>query len=299
MEEIKQTFDTLAQNIEGELGRLTSEKQRLDSEVRSLRHEKEGPQKNYNTKRVLLDIGGHHFSTSVESLTTVPGSYFHQLFTNPIPDEMKTSDGRVFLDRNGRVFRHILNCLRDPSKFKLRLRNKQDLDELREEAQFYGLENLMFQNSLFIPDVQNWLDETKISIKEFSTQHSDSFPITNVLSYSKTYWLSLSGTVTDQWMVFDFAREAYISKISVKVDNYECSLKDFYIQYSEGDDAISWVTIKEFQAECGNRNQNEQFFEGFEFRGRYMKFFCKNNWGPSGGDYILITNIKFFGALAE
>jgi len=189
--------------------------------------------------------------------------------------------------------------LREPSKFKLRLRNKQDLDELREEAKFYGLENLMFANSLFIPDVQNWLDETKISIKEFSSEHSDSFPVTNVINYSKTYWLSRSGTVTDQWMVFDFGKEAYISKLSVKVDNYECSLKDFYIQYSEGDDAISWVTIKEFQAECGNRNQSEQFFEGFEFRGRYMKFFCKNNWGPSGGDYILITNIKFFGALVE
>jgi hypothetical protein len=299
MEEIKQTFETLAQNIENELSRLTHQKQHLDSEIRKLKQEKEGPQKNYSVGRVLLDIGGHHYSTSVQSLTSVPGSYFHQLFSGSIPDDMKTTDGRVFLDRNGKLFRHILNCLREPSKFKLRLRNKQELDELREEARFYGVEHLVFANSLFIPDVQNWLDETKITIKEFSSEHSDSFPVSNVINYSRTYWLSRSGTVTDQWMVFDFAKEAYISKLSVKVDNYECSLKDFYIQYSEGDDAISWVTIKEFQAECGNRNQSEQFFEGFEFRGRYMKIFYKNNWGPGGGDYILITNIKFFGALVE
>jgi len=299
MEELKLTFDTLAQNIEGELGRLTQEKQRLDSEVRRLKQEKEGPQKSFSVKRVSLDIGGHHYSTSLATLTSVPGSYFHSLFGGSIPEEMMTTDGRVFLDRNGIHFRHILNCLREPSKFKLRVKNKQELDELREEAKFYGLEDLMFANSLFIPDVQNWLDETKITVKEFSSEHSESFPVSNVLNYSKTYWLSRSGTVTDQWMVFDFAKEAYISKLSVKVDNYECSLKDFYIQYSEGDDTKTWVTIKEFQAECGNRNTNEQFFEGFEFRGRYMKIFYKNNWGPGGGDYILITNIKFFGALVE
>jgi len=189
--------------------------------------------------------------------------------------------------------------LRNPSRFKLLLRNKQDLDELREEAIFYGVEELMFVHSLFIPDVQNWLDEKKITIKEYSTQHSDSFPITNVLDYSKTYWLSQSGIVTDQWMVFDFEREAYISKLIVKVDNYECSLKDFYIQNSENDDAKTWVTVKDFQCKCGNQCQDDQVFEGFEFRGRYMKFFCKNNWGPGGGDYILITNIKFYGALVD
>jgi len=299
MEEIKETFETLSQNIEGELERLTQEKKRLDSEVRKLILEKEGPQKNYHVDRVRLDIGGHHYSTSVATLRSIPGTYFDQLFSAPLPDEMMTSDGRVFLDRNGKLFRFVLNCLRDPSKFKLRVKNKQDLDELREEAKFYGVEDKMFAYSLFIPDVQNWLDETKITIKEFSTEHSDSFPITNVLNYSKTYWLSRTGTVTDQWMVFDFQREAFISKLSVKVDNYECTVKDFYIQFSENDDAKTWVTVKEFQAKCGNQCTEEQFFDGFEFRGRYMKFFCKNNWGPGGGDYILITNIKFYGALVE
>jgi len=298
MEEIKETFETLANNIDGELSRLQHEKQHLDSEIRRLRKEKETHQ-NFNVGRVLLDIGGHHFSTSVSTLTSIPGSYFHQLFSNPIPDDMKTSDNRVFLDRNGKLFRYVLNFLRNPSRFKLLLRNKQDLDELREEAIFYGVEELMFVHSLFIPDVQNWLDEKKITIKEYSTQHSDSFPITNVLDYSKTYWLSQSGIVTDQWMVFDFEREAYISKLIVKVDNYECSLKDFYIQNSENDDAKTWVTVKDFQCKCGNQCQDDQVFEGFEFRGRYMKFFCKNNWGPGGGDYILITNIKFYGALVD
>jgi len=249
--------------------------------------------------RVLLDIGGFHFTTTKETLTSIPDTYFTKLFSNDIPEDMKTKDGRVFLDRNGKQFRYILNCLRNPSRFVLRLRNRQDLDELREEAKFYGIEDFVFTNSLFVPDVQNWLDETKIVLKSFSTEHSETYRAQNVLDYSRTYWLSLPGTITDQWIVFDFTKEAFISKISVKVDYYECTVKDFNIQSSEGDDCENWVVLKEFQAKCGNQCTDEQMFDGFEFRGRYMKFFCKNNWGPGGGDYILITNIKFYGCLID
>jgi len=212
---------------------------------------------------------------------------------------MVGDDGRVFLDRDGVHFRYILNFLRDPEHFNLKLRNKVELDQLRLEAAFYGLEDGMFANSIFIPDTLSWLDEKKIVMKEFSSEHSDSFRANNVLDYTRTYWLSTPGLTTDQWLVFDFTKDAFITKISVKVDNYECSLKDFSLQYSEGDDCKSWVTMKEFQARCGNQCTEEQFFEGFEFRGRYMKMFCKNNWGSGGGNFILITNIKFYGALIE
>jgi len=296
--QIKETFEELATNIDSEITRLNHEKQRLDTDIRRLKKEKENP-KDFNTKRVLLDIGGHHYSSSIETLTNVPGSYLAQLFSGTIPEEMMTTDGRVFIDRNGRLFRYVLNCLRNPSRYVLRLRNRQDLDELREESQFYGLEDLLFANSLFIPDTQNWLDETKIVLKSFSTEHSDTYRAQNVLDYNKTYWLSLPGTITDQWLVFDFTKEAFLSKISVKVDSYECTVKDFSLQYSENDDCNTWVTIKDFQARVGNQCTEEQFFDGFEFRGRYLRMFCKNNWGPGGGNFILITNIKFYGALTD
>jgi len=298
MEDIGKTFKELTTSIEGEIERLTLEKRDLDSQVRKLVHERDNP-KNYDTERILLDIGGLHYATSLSTLTSVPGSYFYNLFTGTIPDDMMSSDGRLFIDRDGGLFRYILNCLRDPNRFILKLRGKQELDDLREEAIFYGIENLVFANSVFVPDVQNWLDETKIVLKEYSTQHSESYPASNVLNYSRTYWLSLPGTLTDQWLVFDFTKEVFLSKVAVKVDNYECTVKDFSIQYSENDDAKSWVTLKDFQAKVGNQCTDDQYFEGFEFRGRYMRFFCKNNWGPGGGNFILITNIKFFGAFVD
>jgi len=300
MDHIHSIFKDLNSNIEGEIERLTLEKRNLESEVKRLTKEKDIPQKNYITQRVLLDIGGKHFSTTVKTLTSVPGSFFCELFNHKEHlAELTMKDGRIFLDRNGGLFRHILNCLRDPKRFILRLKNKAELDELRVEAQFYGIESLLFVNSQVVPDVQGWLDEKKISVKEYSSQHSESFPASNVLNYGATYWLSLTGQTKDQWITFDFEKDTYLSKISIKVDYYECTVKDFSIQYSEGDDLKTWVTIKDFQAKCGNQCSDEQFFEGFEFRGRYMRLFCKNNWGPGGGDYILITNVKFFGALMD
>jgi len=298
MDKIHEIYEDLTKSMNNELSNLTLEKKRLDSDVRKLINERENP-KNYNVERVLLDIGGHHFSTSVNTLTSIPNSYFGRLFSGPFPSHMVGDDGRVFLDRDGTHFRYILNFLRDPEHFALKLRNKQELEQLKHEAAFYEIEDQIFSNTIFVPDTQNWLDEKKIVLKEFSTEHSDSFPARNVLDYSRTYWLSLPGTITDQWLVFDFAKEAFITKISVKVDNYECTVKDFSLQYSEGDDCKNWVTIKEFVAKCGNQCTEEQFFDGFEFRGRYMRMFCKNNYGPGGGNFILITNIKFFGALIE
>jgi len=299
MHKVRDTFKDLTKSIETELAKLHDERDNLKTQVEKLQQERQP--KNYNVERIILDIGGFRYSTSLTTLTALPDSYFGKLFGGPFPTHLVGDDGSIFLDRDGRLFRFILNYLRDPQAFELRLKVKQDLEDLREEAKFYGLEDLMFGNKkLFIPEKLDWIDPLLIKLAAFSSQHSDtSFAATNVLDYNRTYWLSLTGLTTDQWLTFDFQKETFINKISIKVDYYECTVKDFMIQYTEDEDykTEDWITIKEFQAECGNRNTNEQFFDGFEFRGRYMRIFCKNNWGPGGGNFILITNIKFHGAI--
>jgi len=142
----------------------------------------------------------------------------------------------------------------------------------------------------------NWITNNTIRVHSYSTQHQDgTFAASNLLDPNKTYWLSEPGFTTNQWVVFDFSRQVTVTKVSIQVDNWECTVKDFNIEISNNDDLYSWRCVRSFQAQCGNRNQSEQVFEGFEARGRYIRLFCKNNWGPGGGDYILITNIKFFG----
>jgi len=78
----------------------------------------------------------------------------------------------------------------------------------------------------------------------------------------------------------------------IQVSDFECTVKDFNIDCS--DDSYNWRMAGSYQAQCGKYNQGEQNFEGFQAQGRYIRLFCKNNWGPGGGNFILVTNVKFW-----
>ena len=60
---------------------------------------------------VKLDVGGQHFTTTVQTLTKDPNSMLAAMFSGKF--EMKPSeDGSFFIDRDGTHFRFILNFLR-------------------------------------------------------------------------------------------------------------------------------------------------------------------------------------------
>ena len=60
---------------------------------------------------VKLDVGGQHFTTTVQTLTKDPNSMLAAMFSGKF--EMKPSeDGSFFIDGDGTHFRFILNFLR-------------------------------------------------------------------------------------------------------------------------------------------------------------------------------------------
>jgi len=250
--------------------------------------------------RILLDVGGHHFSTTIQTLTSVPDSHLGRMFSGRFPIKINDDDGRIFIDRDGTHFNTILNFLRDPEETIVKIKEKNALEEFKVEAEFYGLTHAIFgDQDLSIPDPLDWIDNNKIKVQSFSSQLSG-FPASNTLNPSVTYWLSESGNITDQWIVYEFPTVSYVNKIMMKVDSFECTAKDWMVQTTEEDDGTGeWVTVKEFQSQSGYTSTNDQFFEGFELRAKYVRLFFRNNWGPGGGSYILVTNIKFFGGSLE
>ena len=87
---------------------------------------------------IKLDIGGHVFTTSIHTLRSVPGSMLSGMFSGRF-ELKKTEEQCVFIDRNGALFDHVLEYLRD------RVVHVQDLDattlrRLQREFAFYGLE---------------------------------------------------------------------------------------------------------------------------------------------------------------
>jgi len=289
--------------MEVELETLQKVTSSLQEEIQSLTKERDelgvAPHK-LPKGRIILDVGGENFASTYETLTKVPDSWLGRMFSGRF--ELKVNDdGSILIDRDGKFFDYILKFLRSYPEFaKIKMTDRIEFEEYKQEVEFYGLTKAMFGNvDTSIPDNLDWLDNKAIKVHSFSSQLSG-FPCTFTLDPSQTYWLSESGQTTDQWIVYELPSVCYVNKIMIKVDNFECSAKDWMVQVTEEDDPTGeWNTVKDFQAKCGNNTTTDQYFEDFEVRARYIRLFFKNNWGPGGGSYILVTNIKFFGGSLE
>jgi len=87
------------------------------AERAALDAEKAAMEKTYafQTSIIKLDVGGHKFTTSLPTLTSVPDTYLAALFSGRHP-LASNSQGAFFIDRSGAHFVHILNYLRDPGR---------------------------------------------------------------------------------------------------------------------------------------------------------------------------------------
>ncbi|OQR71269.1 BTB/POZ domain-containing protein KCTD1-like [Tropilaelaps mercedesae] len=92
------------------------------------------------TAPVHIDVGGVTYTSSLETLTRHPDSRLGRLFNGSIPIVLDTLKQHYFIDRDGKLFRHILNYLRCghlvlPDDF-------HELELLREEAKYYDIPTL-------------------------------------------------------------------------------------------------------------------------------------------------------------
>ncbi|XP_077866824.1 BTB/POZ domain-containing protein KCTD3-like [Saccoglossus kowalevskii] len=97
---------------------------------------------------VHLNVGGRRFSTSRQTLTWIPDSFFSSLMSGRI-SSVKDETGAIFIDRDPTLFVPILNYLRTKDL---------DLDglnipALRHEAEFYGMTPLV-RKLMFCEDLE-------------------------------------------------------------------------------------------------------------------------------------------------
>ncbi|XP_055382911.1 BTB/POZ domain-containing protein KCTD12 [Condylostylus longicornis] len=86
---------------------------------------------------IELNVGGVHYTTTLKTLTSDKNSLLNEYFTDIKKKGIKDSKGRYFLDRDGVLFRYILDYLRDkqlnlPEGFREKVR-------LRMEAEHFQL----------------------------------------------------------------------------------------------------------------------------------------------------------------
>lgn len=83
-----------------------------------------------------LNVGGIHYTTSLQTLLSDSESKLHEVFSGSADSVVRDAKGRVFLDRDGALFRYVLDFLRDrelhlPEGFRERERLKREAQQLR------------------------------------------------------------------------------------------------------------------------------------------------------------------------
>jgi BTB/POZ domain-containing protein KCTD8/12/16 len=96
---------------------------------------------NRKNQVIELNVGGSCYATSLKTLISEEKSYFHELFTDNGQISLKDSNNRIFIDRDGQLFRYILDYLRTKS---LNLpENFNEKQRLKVEAEFYRLPSII------------------------------------------------------------------------------------------------------------------------------------------------------------
>lgn len=93
------------------------------------------------TGSLTLKVGSRKFQTTAETLKSVPDSFFSSLASGRIPQK-RERDGSIFIDRNPKHFQYVLDYLRCNGEGFTPPMSKTAQDELRTEADYYGLVSL-------------------------------------------------------------------------------------------------------------------------------------------------------------
>ena len=142
----------------------------IQREASRVLHEQESIDQVHFSSTVKLNVGGQHFTTSMQTLKKDPNSMLAAMFSGKF--EMKPcEDGSFFIDRDGTYFRFILNYLR--SGELILPEGATFLKELEAEAKFYQLQGILdalkpkepFEESVILTNeehrrvLKSWLPE--------------------------------------------------------------------------------------------------------------------------------------------
>ena len=124
-------------SIQEQFKDLDETRLRIESEKKRMREVQE-----FQSSKVHLNIGGHRFTTSLQTLRRDPDSMLATMFSGR-HNLVQEADESYFVDRDGTHFRHILNYLRDGFRGEMLPQDELSLREIANEAEYYQLSGLV------------------------------------------------------------------------------------------------------------------------------------------------------------
>ena len=162
----KRTFE---EQLKTERARIEKEAQQKTKAVEEAMLKLEAEKKHMNgiyemqCSHVKLDVGGHIFSTSLNTLTRDKTSMLAVMFSGR-HKLVRGKDNTYFIDRDGTHFRYILNYLRDDLHLDTLPVDLAILKELQREADYYQLSGLFDVIESIITPLPLPLDYTQSEI---------------------------------------------------------------------------------------------------------------------------------------
>ena len=138
---MKKAYDIMSKEAEN----VRKEKEAFESVAKKLEHV-------HFSSTIKLNVGGQHFTTSLQTLAKDTGSMLHAMFSGRF-DTKPAEDGSYFIDRDGTNFRYILNYNYLRTGRLLLPEDKLVRQELLEEAEFYQIRGMI--NRLNPPSFEN------------------------------------------------------------------------------------------------------------------------------------------------
>ena len=93
---------------------------------------------NEESRVIDLNVGGYHYSTTLETIKNEPENLLIDLIES---SKQKIGSNRIFIDRDGKLFRFILDYLRNKSL--ILPENFSEKTLLKREAVFFKLKKLV------------------------------------------------------------------------------------------------------------------------------------------------------------
>ena len=92
---------------------------------------------------IILNVGGEKYTTSIETLTNEKDTFFTALFSQQWEVERDPNDKSIFIDRDGKLFHHILQYLRTTKVSNEIINNELLCHDLIIEAEYFRLHTFL------------------------------------------------------------------------------------------------------------------------------------------------------------
>ena len=136
----------------------------------------------------------------------------------------------------------------------------------------------------------HWVNNS-VKIINNSPYH-DSYTPEIILGKNTSLSYYLSEGNSNHFIEFEISnKKIFLEKIRIKVDDYECTIKDFKVSFLN--DNEQWELIGQFQRV---RYQDNPDFQEFNIKKECNKIRLDliNVWGSKGGNFILIKKLDFY-----